>query len=190
MALEKTKQQLTIAVHGSVGEDLVYGNAAGLDILQINHDQRKELASLREMIENEKRINESRFRDNQVRFRGYDAYMSQNESRFRDNQVRFRGYDAYMSQNSVYVQDLKKVCQGYLDIRGRFLDVFKRDVLDDRSERMFRGIARGNARAHKGDAVTDAEIFMSGSRTDSELMVTIYGVSASNVLELCKTRSD
>lgn len=71
-------------------------------------------------------------------------------------------------------------------IRLRFFDTFRRDILKDESARGTKHIVEGNARAHEGDASTDAMIFYSGVKEDNGLMVEIYGMSAVEVLQLRK----
>lgn len=69
----------------------------------------------------------------------------------------------------------------YLDIRHRFLDVYRRDHGQEMLSTSASNIHRGNIRAHGGDCVVDAYLFTSGQRTDRELMEAIYGLSAENV---------
>jgi len=84
------------------------------------------------------------------------------------------------------VKELTAACQGYLSIRHRFLDTFRRDILEDATARWTSMIQSGNAAAHDGDAVTDASLFETGSRRDKNLMGKVYGLSAEQVLSLSK----
>ena len=59
------------------------------------------------------------------------------------------------------IKELAAASQGYLNIRHRFLDTFRRDILKDPT---FNRTQAGNAAAHDGDAVTDAGLFESGTR--------------------------
>ena len=47
-------------------------------------------------------------------------------------------------------------------------------------------IKASNIAAHDGDALIDATLFVSGRRTDSDLMLKIYGLSTENVIALRK----
>ena len=78
--------------------------------------------------------------------------------------------------------------QGYRDIRNRFIDTFRRDILSDKTACGMGSIHVGNARAHGGDCVTDAQLFEEGGRSDPQIMELIYGVSTETVLRLCKCR--
>ena len=57
---------------------------------------------------------------------------------------------------------------GYLEIRHRFLDVYRRDVAKHLTTHSRPNIERGNYRARHEDCVTDAELYASGQRTDCE----------------------
>ncbi|KAI9825676.1 MAG: hypothetical protein M1832_001020 [Thelocarpon impressellum] len=73
---------------------------------------------------------------------------------------------------------------GYMAIRNRFLDVFRRDKLGDADFRHTRGIRIGNDYAHGGDATTDAMLYQQGKRKDRNVFVALYGLSFSEVIEL------
>lgn len=85
----------------------------------------------------------------------------------------------------VQVKELRKSCQGYLDIRHRFLDTFRRDILKDPTAKWTPMIQAGNAADHHGDAVTDVGLFES-SRNDEVLMVKLYGLTYRQVLALSR----
>lgn len=84
------------------------------------------------------------------------------------------------------VRYLLDQAKGYRGIGQRFLDVYRRDVLQDNSARCSAAIAAGNAAAHAGDAVSDASLYEAGDRHDVSLMFKIYGLCPYQVLELCK----
>jgi hypothetical protein len=64
------------------------------------------------------------------------------------------------------VGDLETACEGYLQIRQRFLDTYRRDVLKDPAAKWTDAIGLGNKAAHNGDAVTDARLYGMGARND------------------------
>jgi hypothetical protein len=83
--------------------------------------------------------------------------------------------------------DVLKVCSdGYLRIRQRFLDTFRRDILKNPNVRGSSHIQTGNMAAHGGNAVIDARIFKRGARGDLDLMEIIYGLDHDDVLSLGK----
>jgi hypothetical protein len=82
------------------------------------------------------------------------------------------------------IRDLSKACNGYLIIRHRFLDTFRRDILKEKAWTPM--IQAGNAVAHDGDAITDASLYETNSRKDKSLMHKIYGLSAEQIRSLSK----
>ena len=77
--------------------------------------------------------------------------------------------------------------EGYLKIRSRFIDVFKRDVLGQDFVFDRDTIEAGNKAAHHGDVLTDALLYTRNRRRDERIFLTIYGVSAAGALELGKS---
>ena len=63
---------------------------------------------------------------------------------------------------------------GYIAIRLRFYDAYRRDVLKDPTARKTENIEKGNARAHHGDAITDAKLFDDGLGFDNGPLLEIY----------------
>ena len=61
-----------------------------------------------------------------------------------------------VTQNQIRIQHLTAAGEGYFKIRQRFLNVFRRDVLQDPAAQWTLIIDTGNAAAHHGDAITDA----------------------------------
>lgn len=91
-----------------------------------------------------------------------------------------------VTQNQVHIRNLTTASEGYFKIRQRFLDIFRRDVLQESTAQWTPLIGAGNAAAHQGDAITDAGLFASGARQDVSLMVKIYGLTHTQVLSLSK----
>ena len=73
------------------------------------------------------------------------------------------------------MQDMRPMHESYLMIRERFLDVFIRDVLKGGLSKKSMAIESGNSLAHKGDCVTDSNLFLSGRRFDDEFMQVCLG---------------
>lgn len=82
------------------------------------------------------------------------------------------------TQNSV----LTKSSEGFLVIRRRFLDVYKRDVVGMTDLRGSPAIFQGNVVAHHGDALTDAYIYNRDSRKDFAVFRQPYGLDRHQVL--------
>jgi len=49
-------------------------------------------------------------------------------------------------------------------------------------------IREGNEAAHEGDAVSDAQLYISGERRDENILVKIYGLTGSQISFLGKCR--
>ncbi len=81
------------------------------------------------------------------------------------------------------VKLLSQSSEGYLSIRRRFLDVYKRDVKEMRGLQGSNAIREGNLAAHEGDAIGDAMLFDHDTRTDRSLYRELYGLDDRQVLE-------
>lgn len=75
---------------------------------------------------------------------------------------------------------LRQVSEGYLAIRRRFIDVYKRDVRS--SIRGSKAIQIGNSLAHEGDVVVDAYLYTRDHRTDESVFCELYGLGVNQVL--------
>jgi hypothetical protein len=67
-----------------------------------------------------------------------------------------------------HVKDLTLTSEGYQKIRDRFLEVYRRDILDNVDRQGRKKISEGN-----GDAVTDASLYTSGRRFDERVLVDL-----------------
>lgn len=158
IAQDTMRQSLSRAVYDSVDDKVVFGNRAGIDLLQEKstfHDRfnklEEELSRLTKKIE-------------------FDSKKAEFDSK----------------RTQARIDQLSAASNGYVMIRQRFLDTFRRDVLKDPSARHPPMIQAGNVAAHDGDAVTDATLFTTGARSDPGIMYTLYGMSADEVLSLSK----
>jgi hypothetical protein len=75
-------------------------------------------------------------------------------------------------------------CDGYLNIRNRFVAVFRRDILEQRSAVDRQIVMDGNIDSHHGDGLTDALLFEQGMRSDCSTFQLLYGFSPSIVRTL------
>lgn len=88
-------------------------------------------------------------------------------------------------ENRQQIELLKQSSEGYLKIRKRYLDFYKRDIL--RINPTTSDILSGNAAAHHGDAVTDATLYSIHHRSDQEVYRQLYGFGYKTVLKLRKS---
>ena len=79
------------------------------------------------------------------------------------------------------VKDLRLASEGYRRIRNRFINVYRRDVLGYVTRQEYQQISDGNNAAYGGDAVTDASLYTSGERHDGDVLIELYGLSASQI---------
>lgn len=84
------------------------------------------------------------------------------------------------------VKILALASEGYRKIRNRFLDVYRRDVLNDATGQGYQEIGDGNEAAHGGDAVVDASLYTSDERRDEGVLIELYGLSAIQISQLGK----
>ncbi|PUU78631.1 hypothetical protein B9Z19DRAFT_1193183 [Tuber borchii] len=66
--------------------------------------------------------------------------------------------------------------ESYLDLRDRFVSIFKRDKLHNATRRDHLIIAQGNAIAHGGDITSDKFLYFTRRRTDPAAFKKLYGV--------------
>lgn len=71
----------------------------------------------------------------------------------------------------------------YMSIRRRFIDVYKRDGKGMDELRGSKAIRDGDAKAHHGDALSDALLSMREGRTDASICFELCGVSYDRVLQ-------
>ena len=91
-----------------------------------------------------------------------------------------------LQQNVSYLESrvgcLVQSSEGYLSIRRRFLEVYKRDVKMEKPENS-KANQEGNIVAHEGDALGDAALFQRDQRTDRSTYRELYGLEYQQVLD-------
>jgi len=154
---------LEYAHYGAAGDRITYGNPSGLELLEDKHD-------LKERVK--------RLEDKQAK-----------------SEREIANHKTHKTQIS-YLQDrvkaLSQAFEGYRKFRHRFIDVYRRDVLDvldDLDRQGCKKIGEGNQVTHEGDVVTDAGLYTFGGRFDEDVLVDLYGLSASQISQLCKCRT-
>ena len=75
---------------------------------------------------------------------------------------------------------------GYRKTRHRFLEVYRRDILDNVDKQGRRKIGEGNEAAHNGNTVTDASLCTSGERRTETILVSLHGLTANQISILSK----
>ncbi|MCJ1223396.1 hypothetical protein MMC12_000036 [Toensbergia leucococca] len=88
------------------------------------------------------------------------------------------------------VRHLVQSSEGYLSIRRRFLDVYKRDMEAMEELKDSRAIREGNIIAHEGDALGDAVLFDRDQRTDRSIYRELYGLDYQQVLDFHSASDD
>ena len=94
--------------------------------------------------------------------------------------------DEYQKKNSSLesrVKLLTQTSEGYLSVRRRFLDVYKRDIKGMEELKGSKAIREGNQIAHEGDALGDAVLFDRDQRTDMDIYRELYGLYHKQVLD-------
>src|SRR5579862_8032371 len=148
---------LQSGTYSQVGENPVYGNSLGHTVLQERDEYRSQWNDLRSQI--------SELRDT----------VTKQGGKISDLQAQRRNDESAR--------------EGFMQIRSRFLDTFRRDILEDPTARWTSAIDTGNQVAHNGNAVADARLYNDGFRDpkkDESLMVKVYGLNHTQILELCK----
>ncbi|KAI9812981.1 MAG: hypothetical protein M1826_002572 [Phylliscum demangeonii] len=81
---------------------------------------------------------------------------------------------------------VKASSDGYLQIRNRFVAVYRRQVLKDATPDDRGLVDVGNGAAHDGDPVTDALLYQRGIRSDDRTYASLYGITWAKVLSCSK----
>jgi len=143
---------------GQVGNKLVYGNSGGHGILE-------ELEQMKGKI---------------------DILMAKDEtktSQIDEHQTKIDEHQKKISSLESRVRRLVQSSGGYLSIRRRFLDVYKRDIKAIEELKGSKAIRKGNLIAHEGDALGDALLFDRDQRTDRSIYRELYGFDHGQVLD-------
>ena len=97
-------------------------------------------------------------------------------------------HDRAITMLTSRVTDLQRTSEGYLDIRDRFLDITRCDILQlpPPNQRSTAAVRRANEAAHGPDAVGDAYVYHLRSRADGRTCLKIHGMAFRDVLKLRK----
>jgi hypothetical protein len=169
---------LSSADYGEAGERLIYGNLAGMWLLEEGYD----------MMQRMKRF----------------------EEKMGARDARQQNLDAQITDLQHHVKALTLASEEYRESRHRFLDVYRRDILNDVDEQGRQKIGESTEVAHNGDAVTDASLYTfgerfdvqisgdavadaslytSGERLDETVLVDLYGLTATQISLLGKRQT-
>ena len=94
--------------------------------------------------------------------------------------------EAQNKENARQISSMKKCSIGYLAMRNRRLDIFKRDFRHEPGNQNRQMFADGNEAAHDGDAVGDAFLYTTGKRDDEDLLIELYGLISEDIMTLGK----
>jgi hypothetical protein len=75
------------------------------------------------------------------------------------------------------VKALTLTSEEYRKIRYRFLEVYRRDILDNVNKQERKKIGEGNKAAHNSDAAIDILLYIFGERRDETILVNLYSMS-------------
>ena len=84
------------------------------------------------------------------------------------------------------VKTLTTDAEGYHGIRHRFIDVYRRDILQNVTEQGRIRINKGNVAAYGGDAITDATLYTTHQRDDEDVLISLYGLTVNQISFLSK----
>ena len=104
-------------------------------------------------------------------------------SQISEHQKQISEHQKQISSLESRVSLLTQSSEGYLSIRRRFLDVYKRDIKAMEELKGSKAIRKGNTIAHEGDALGDAMLFVRDQRTDRSIYRELYGLDFQQVLD-------
>ena len=106
-----------------------------------------------------------------------------NTSQIDEHQKQTDEHQKRISSLESRVRYLVQSSEGYLTIRRRFLDLYKRDIKGIEELKGLKAIREGNLIAHEGDALGDAVLFDRDQRTDRRTYRELYGLDYLQVLD-------
>ncbi len=109
--------------------------------------------------------------------------LSSMQEKFTTPEARLDQHQAEMRVLKAEVRVLKASAERYAQIRGRFLENFRRYVVSGAPINA-NTIHTGDNTAHEGDAVADALIYRTKRRSDPTIFRLLYGFSHDEVLKL------
>ncbi|KAK2755581.1 hypothetical protein FQN54_006521 [Arachnomyces sp. PD_36] len=87
-----------------------------------------------------------------------------------------------VQENEKSIADLQANSLSYLQHRGRYLDTYRRDVLNDHS--CASNIIEANIAVHSANASADCQLFRKGFRKDTKTFESLYSVSVAKIVAL------
>ncbi|KAK2800550.1 hypothetical protein FQN50_008095 [Emmonsiellopsis sp. PD_5] len=143
------------------GDNLVFGNDAGLELLHDREDLKTRMARL-----------EKQMKENTEKMKAHDEKM--------------KDYDVQFATLREEMRAMTLSCESLQKIRLRLFATFRRDFMQQ--EPRYKVIETGNPVAHHGDAVADANIVMDGVSKDAEIIRIVYGRTYGDILQLDRTK--
>ena len=110
------------------------------------------------------------------------AMITTLQTKVEQHEVKVKQHEVKILALEQRVKRLSQASEGYIAIRRRFIEVFKRDVNGSKDFKNSTAIQNGNIVAHEGDALTDAMIYENDQRTDARVYRQLYGLHHTQVL--------
>ena len=158
-------------------EQKVWGNKPGQDILETMKAIHQELA-----VEKGERVTETSTMKND-HSKDMAGMRKDHSKEMADMKKHYAGE---MAELRKHISGLQKYSEGYRKIRHRRIDKFILQTTQNVGKLDSNRIRRGNEAAHDGDAITDADLYTSGERTDEHALIKLYGLTAREITALGK----
>jgi uncharacterized coiled-coil protein SlyX len=152
---------LESAHYGAAGEKVTYGNLEGWELLEEKHDLKERMKRLEDK-------------------------QANSETEIANLKTEIADHKTQISYLQDHVKALSLASDGY---RHRFLEVYRRDVRGDLDREGHKKIGDGSGVAHEGDAVADAGLYTSYQRFDEDVLIDLYGLTATHISYFCKYRT-
>ena len=146
---------------GGYGEKVVYANPMGFSLLGEIED-----------LKNNARTTEGRLRGLEAQRRGEESRQELEAAKLKVEELEGRN------------RELVALSEGFLKIRRRYFEVYKRDVRKSEWSPAIRNI--GNDAAHEADVFIDAIMFKRDQRKDNTVFVELYGLYPLAILDYSK----
>jgi hypothetical protein len=139
---------------------ITYGNPAGRGLLEERHEMKEKMKKLED---------------------GLQITRTEVQTTKTELQTTKTELQDQITSLQNHIRDLTLSSEGYQKIRDRFLDVYRRDILENIDRQGRRKIVEGNKAAHEGDAITDASLYTSHRRFDERVLINLYGLTANQI---------
>ncbi|CAD6570632.1 MAG: hypothetical protein ASARMPREDX12_003779 [Alectoria sarmentosa] len=115
---------------------------------------------------------------------GQSQMLQRHSDQIAQLQLESKQHAQHFRELQTEIRILRDAAVGYLDIRHRFIETYRRDVRKIPVTQQPPRIRQGNLRAHSGDCITDAELYATGQRDDDQIYMLLYGLPWMKVRQL------